>query len=185
MRVANESGQEEEFQKGVAMVTESTGKVASPQPVTQVEIDVGVSASLLQHLSQTYYEVITTFERFMGMSRARWAILKRLSDEENVTQALLAQRLHVDAAAITRQVKQLETEGLVTRWPHPADNRFTVVALTAQGRDFVEERRGERDAFQETVTAGLTAEDVEHMQRCLSHMRHNAETLALKLDAKQ
>jgi DNA-binding MarR family transcriptional regulator len=139
----------------------------------------------MQHLSQTYYEVITTFERFMGMSRARWAILRRLSREEDVTQAVLAQSLHVDAAAITRQVKQLEAEGLVTRWPHPADNRFTVVALTTQGRNFVEERRGERDAFHEIVTTGLTLEDVAHMQRCLSHMRHNAEALALKLDTKQ
>ena len=166
------------------MVTQSTENLAPPQFASPSETEVAASASLLQHLSQTYHEVVTTFERFMGMSRARWAILKRLSREKNVTQSVLAQSLHVDAAAITRQVKQLETEGLVTRWPHPEDNRFTVVALTQQGREFVEKRLSERDSFQEIVTAGLSLEDVTHMQHCLSHMRHNAEALAQELDSK-
>jgi DNA-binding MarR family transcriptional regulator len=111
----------------------------------------------------------------MGMSRARWAILSRLGREESLTQAALAQLLHVDAAAITRQVKQLQAEGLVTRWSAPEDNRYTVVALTQQGRAFVETQRSKRDEFERLVTAGLSAEEIDHMRRCLLHLRRNLE----------
>jgi DNA-binding MarR family transcriptional regulator len=148
------------------------------QTAPTISTEVAGGDSLLQHLGQTYHEVVTSFERFMGMSRARWAILNRLSREESMTQAVLAQRLRVDAAAVTRQVKQLEAEGLVTRWSAPEDNRFTVVALTAQGRDFVETLRSERDAFEHIVTTGLSVEAIDHMRHCLIHMRHNLETLS-------
>jgi DNA-binding MarR family transcriptional regulator len=113
----------------------------------------------------------------MGMSRARWAILNRLSRTESLTQAALAQMLHVDAAAITRQVKQLEAEALVVRWAAPEDNRFTVVALTEQGRAFVETQRAVRDDFERIVTSGLSDEDIAHMRHCLLHMRRNLEVL--------
>jgi DNA-binding MarR family transcriptional regulator len=131
--------------------------------------------SILHLLSHTYHEVAAAFERHMGMSRARWAILSRLHRQGSLTQATLAQLLHVDAAAITRQVKQLEAEGLITRWAAPEDNRFTVVALTEAGRAFVEAQRGLRDHFERTVTAGLEPADIDHLRRCLSHMRHNLE----------
>jgi DNA-binding MarR family transcriptional regulator len=136
--------------------------------------------SILHHLSQAYYELITAFERHMGMSRARWAILRRLNDEGNMTQAALSQLLHVDSAAITRQVKQLEAEELVTRWTTPEDNRYTMVALTDKGRAFVKEKRTERDYFERTVTTGLTEGDIEHMRRSLLHMRKNLELLETK-----
>ena len=139
-----------------------------------------VGVSILQHLGNTYYELAAAFERHMGMTRARWGILNRLSREENLTQATLAQRLHVDAAAITRQVKQLEAEGLVTRWSAPEDNRFTVVALTHQGREFVAAHRGVRDEFERIATSGLSVEDIEHMRDCLLRMRSNLAQLEEK-----
>jgi DNA-binding MarR family transcriptional regulator len=131
----------------------------------------------LHHIGNTYHELAAAFERHMGMSRARWAILNRLSREQSLTQAALAQLLHVDAAAITRQVKQLETEALVTRWSAPEDNRFTVVALTEQGRAFVETQRAVRDEFERIATTGLSTEEIDHMRRCLLHMRRNLEVL--------
>ena len=63
--------------------------------------NVAGSDSILHQLSHTYYELTVAFERHIGMSRARWAILSRLGREGNLTQAVLAQILHVDAAAIT------------------------------------------------------------------------------------
>ena len=139
---------------------------------------MAVSDSLLHHLSHTYHEIASAFERHMGMSRARWAVLNRLSREGSVTQARLSQMLHVDAAAITRQVKQLEAEGLVTRWSAPEDNRYTVVALTDPGRSFVETQRARRDEFEHIVTTGLSPDDLEHMRHCLLHTRRNLAMLS-------
>ena len=133
--------------------------------------------SILYQIGHIYHELTAAFERHMGMSRARWAILSRLSSEAHLTQAQLAQRLNVDAAAITRQVKQLEAESMVTRWSAPEDNRYTVVALTEHGRAFVDSQRALRDEFERIATMGLTTDDIEHMRRCLLHMRRNLEGL--------
>ncbi len=138
---------------------------------------MAASDSILHHLSHAYHEIAAAFERHMGMSRARWAVLSRLNREGALTQATLSRVLHVDAAAITRQVQQLEHEGLVTRWPAPEDNRFTVVELTASGRAFVESQRALRDEFERTVTTGLSVEDIDKMRHCLLHMRRNLAAL--------
>lgn len=133
--------------------------------------------SILYQITFTYLELTAAFERHMGMSRARWAILSRLSRVDSLTQSVLAEILHVDAAAITRQVKQLEAEGLVTRWSAPEDNRFTVVALTEQGRNFVQAQRSIRDEFEHFVTTGLSEEDIDHMRRSLLLLRRNLDAL--------
>jgi DNA-binding MarR family transcriptional regulator len=136
------------------------------------------SDSILYQVSHTYHELTAAFERHMGMSRPRWAILSRLSAEECLTQTTLAQLLHVDAAVITRQVKQLEAEGMVTRWAPPEDKRFTVVALTPRGKEFVVAQRGLRDEFERVVTSGLSAEEIDNMRQSLMHMRRNLELLS-------
>ncbi len=167
------TGATEEYQQ------ENAKEAAMTTPIAPI-ITTGVTGgdSILHHIGQSYHELTAAFERHMGMSRARWAILNRLSREESLTQAVLAQRLNVDAAAITRQVKQLEREGLVTRWSDPKDNRYTVVALTAQGRSFVETQRSVRDEFERIVTADLSVEEIDHMRSCLLHMRRNLELLS-------
>jgi DNA-binding MarR family transcriptional regulator len=113
----------------------------------------------------------------MGMSRARWVILAQLRREEALSQAQLAERLRVDAAAITRQVQQLERDGLVMRWADPEDNRFTLTALTAQGRQIVEELYSRRDLFEAGVTAGLNQEEIATMRRALAQIRENLQGL--------
>lgn len=158
------------------MPTETSPPLATAR--SNATPSAGTSDSILHQLSYTYNELAAAFERQIGMSRARWAILSRLNREESLTQTTLAQLVNVDAAAITRQVKQLEAEGLVTRWSAPEDNRFTVVALTDAGRAFVAKRRSVRDGFERTVTAGLSDDDIEHMRRSLQHMRRNLEGLA-------
>jgi DNA-binding MarR family transcriptional regulator len=147
------------------------------QTVPTASQGMAASDSILHHLGHAYHEIAAAFERHMGMSRARWAVLSRLYREGSLTQATLSQVLHVDAAAITRQVKQLEAEGLVTRWAAPEDNRFTVVALTEAGHVFVESQRALRDEFERIVTTGLSADDIGHMRHCLLHMRHNLRVL--------
>ena len=147
-------------------------------PAANEAADCENHETLLQQIARTYHELAAAFERHMGITRARWTILSRLWREEATTQAQLAQRLRVDAAAITRQVKQLEREGLVVRWPDPQDNRFTVVSLTPSGRRFVEDLRSERDAFEAIVTTGLSQGDVAVMRRSLDRIRENLRALA-------
>lgn len=152
--------------------------IVAPEPAST---PLPESASLLQHIVRTYYDLLPPFERYMGMSRARWGVLAQLRKQDQLSQAVLQQRLQVDGAAITRQVKQLEATGLIHRCPDPHDNRFTIVSLTEQGRELAESLAARREQFEQQVTAGLSQAEIDLMQRCLSRIRDNARHLAAEL----
>lgn len=137
----------------------------------------------LQSITRTANALLPAFERAMGMTRARWRVLKRVFLESPLSQAALQAQIGVDAAAVTRQVKQLEAEGLVTRAADPRDNRFTLVDLTPAGREEVAGLLATRDRFEERVTAGLSAEELLVLRRCLGRIRRNLAALAAESDS--
>jgi DNA-binding MarR family transcriptional regulator len=65
----------------------------------------------------------------------------------------------VGAPAATRVVASLEDLGLVERHDDAADRRASLVALTAQGRDTLDELRHERTAGLSANLAQLTARE--------------------------
>lgn len=145
----------------------------------------GQDETLLQQIARTYYELLPAFERYMGMTGARWHLLKHLFQEGRISQAVLQQRLRVDAAAVTRQVKQLEQEALLTRCADPRDNRFTLVSLTPAGRELVAGLMGQRERFEQLMLQGIDGADVAALQRCLAHIRANTRALARLADPAQ
>lgn len=136
-----------------------------------------IQETLIYQLSRTYFELIPTFERFMGLSRARWHLISVLSDKECLSQAQLAQLLRVDGAAITRQVKQLEEDGLVLRRADPQDNRFTLVSLTSAGRELYNNLRERRQLLEQQVIAGLSKEEIEQLKQGLQRLRANIQAI--------
>ena len=133
--------------------------------------------TLIQQIARVYYEILPVFERYVGMSKARWGVLMQLRRAGELSQATLQQRLRVDGAAISRQVKQLEEEGLVLRRADPHDNRFTLVALTEMGQQLTASMAGKREAFEALVTAGISEQDIALMRRCLQRIRDNVHAL--------
>ena len=133
--------------------------------------------TLVQAIARTYYDLLPHFEQYVGMSKARWQILSQLGRAGELSQAALQQLLHVDGAAITRQVKQLEEEGLVQRRADPRDNRFTLVMLSESGRQLAAGQVGKRESFEALVTAGLSDEEIAAMRRCLGQIRANMRAL--------
>jgi DNA-binding MarR family transcriptional regulator len=154
------------------------GEVMAELPTTEVgATPAPPSETLVQQIARTYYDILPVFERYVGMSKARWGILMQLARAGELSQATLQQRLRVDGAAITRQVKQLEEEGLVLRRADPQDNRFTLVALTDTGQQLTASMAGKRESFEALVTAGIGDADIALMRRCLQHIRDNVRAL--------
>ena len=129
--------------------------------------------TVLQQITRTYYELLPAFERHMGVTRARWHLLKQLFSEAQLSQTALQQRAGVDGAAVTRQMKQLEEAGIVTRWVDPRDNRFTLVALTTEGRQLVARLMERRALFEAHVMAGIDPSEIAIIQRGLRRVRAN------------
>ena len=140
------------------------------------------SDTLVQQIARAYFEILPVFERYVGMNKTRWGVLKQLWRAGELSQATLQQGLRVDGAAITRQVKQLEEEGLVLRRSDPDDNRFTLVALTDAGRQLAASMAGKRESFEALVTAGISEGDIILMRRCLQRIRDNVRALRQESD---
>jgi len=70
-----------------------------------------------------------------GLRRADASVLKVLAKDGEQRSGDLAAKLHVDPSVVSRQVSALESDGLVSRRPDPADARVCLVALSPTGRE--------------------------------------------------
>ncbi len=132
--------------------------------------------SLVQELARTHHEVGVAFERETGMSRSRLHLLASLRGGEERTQAALQQLLGVDGAAITRQVKQLEGDGLVARRANPDDHRYTLVSLTAQGRKVADGVVRKRDTFESKLGSVVNSKDLSQLLKTFEKLRDATRT---------
>ncbi len=140
--------------------------------------------TVLQQLSRLYHGSLPVFEQYVGMSLARWRVLTHLRGQESLSQTALQQRIQVDAAAITRQVKQLEEEGLVNRCSDPKDNRFTLVSLTSTGRAHAEAVYSKRDLFEQRLLQGLDEQRLDALRESLRVLDSNLRALAAEIEQK-
>lgn len=135
------------------------------------------SETLLVQFKRLYIDAMRVFEHKLGMSQARILIMSELLHEREVSQAELQLRLGVDGAAITRQVKQLEREGYISRRANPNDNRVSLVSLTPRGRRELTELVKARLEFEDRVLDGIDGETRKHLRQVLKHIQGNIRAL--------
>lgn len=123
---------------------------------------------LMQQLGRTYRALMLAFEANIGHTMPRWRILLHLYQFGATSQKMLAQELRVDPAALTRQIKAIEKSGWVERHNDAVDNRLTNVALTAAGKDVVEQTLPRRSAFIERALGSLSPQDMQALEATLN-----------------
>lgn len=143
---------------------------------------IPLSETSTYSIARTYALLFVVFERYMGLTRARWQMLTALSRCDWISQSQLTQVLEIDGAAITRQIKQLEEEGIVERKIDPQDNRFMLVSLTEQGRHLYEGLRERRNQFEQRITEGLGDEEISQLKQILSHLQSNLREWVKELE---
>lgn len=92
-------------------------------------------------------QISSKFERCAGVSASRLQLLCKLYQVQEISQTLLQKEVGIDAAAVTRHLKQLEATAMVTRRTKPEDNRVTLVSLTDYGRARIVIFKQERSQF--------------------------------------
>ncbi|MEU8402971.1 MarR family winged helix-turn-helix transcriptional regulator [Nonomuraea sp. NPDC048892] len=85
----------------------------------------------------------------------------------------LRQALGIDGASVTRLIKEFEAEGVVRRRLDPADNRYTLAALTPAGERVAADLERSHQAYQERLLAGATAQQQEIVLDVLRRIRAN------------
>jgi DNA-binding MarR family transcriptional regulator len=132
---------------------------------------------VIAEFRHTFLTVKTALSGYFGITQARLLIFQQLNTGGETSQADLQHCLGVDGSVITRLVKQMEAEGLLTRRSDPADNRYTLVQLTGQGQKQIKQLMVRLLALEPILLQGLSPEEIVCIRRALARVRQNAETL--------
>lgn len=113
------------------------------------------------------------FERCTGISSSRFQILCQLNLADEINQSTLQKNVDIDGAAITRHLKQLELDGMVSRRKNPDDNRETFVSLTEEGHQRIDGYKSEKDILIRQILEGFSKEEINDLAGYLERMQHN------------
>lgn len=98
-----------------------------------------------------------------GLTATQFVVLMVLSEGDAVTQRELVERVASDPNTIRPVLIAMEAQGLVTRDPHPADNRARAVQITPAGRALQREAFLGTQPFRDRLTATLSDSEVRSL----------------------
>lgn len=108
-------------------------------------------------------------ERGLTPGRAEALLVLRHAPRPMV-QRELSDALRCTPRHVTALIDTLEAGGWVTRMPHPADRRATLLSLTSQGEAAVARIEAERQAAADRLLAGVPARDLAGFLTVTGHI---------------
>jgi DNA-binding MarR family transcriptional regulator len=118
------------------------------------------------------------FGKTVGLHLSRFRLLFLLYVSGEITPTGLLRQTGMDAATLTRVMKDFEEQGLVLRRPDPADARQTLVRLSDKGLESVQDYLPRRDAFVAEALDGLEPAELSELTRLLERLEANLAGLA-------
>ncbi|MDT4922781.1 MAG: hypothetical protein QOG01_494 [Pseudonocardiales bacterium] len=85
------------------------------------------------------------------LDRASIPLLAALEERDDLRPSDVAAAVELDLSTVSRQLRQLEMMGLVTRRPDSVDGRARRLTLTTEGRQALQRIRGSRAAMLDEV----------------------------------
>ena len=133
---------------------------------------------LFREIVRSHQALIGAFSQEVGMPAARMIVLRQLQDVEDGSMGVvdLARVLGVTPAIVTRQVQELEAEGLLRRRGASRDRRRTQIHLTSRGRRTFERLHQRAHEMQARVLEGLRDDEIDTACRVLGSLRAAIET---------
>lgn len=103
----------------------------------------------------------------LGLTSSRTHLLWELGQRGPVPQRVLADALKVTPRAVTGLVDALVAQDLVTREPHPADRRATLVTLTSGGERLTAQLKRDHKALARALFAPMSGREFDGFARGL------------------
>lgn len=123
--------------------------------------DLAVSiVGRLFRLAPQLTDLLDLGAREYGMGFARGRVLWALSESGPVVMRALSQRLGISPRTVTGLVDALEADGWVTRSPHPADRRATIISLTSAADTALARLREHYDGLAHDLLGDLAQDDL-------------------------
>ena len=110
---------------------------------------------------------------FTEITLDQWIVLKRVSEEEGISQIDIASSTFKDPAAVTRILDILQKKNLVERQTHPKDRRAFEVHLTSEGGELVKKLTPIAQEVRALGMEGIDVEEIEVTKKVLKRIYDN------------
>jgi DNA-binding MarR family transcriptional regulator len=127
-------------------------------------------------LHETAHAMRRAFDRravSLGVTRAQWKVLFRLTRFPGLRQVELAEMLDVEPISLSRIVDRLEEAGLVERVRDPADRRAWRLQVTAKAEPLVAKLKALGLQLVDEAFEGIEREELERVRSVLARVREN------------
>ncbi len=134
----------------------------------------GNEPHLIFEIMRTHRAIINIFSRGMGMPFSHVKLLRVLALAFPRETGILdiARLLHINGAAVTRQIREMEQDGLISRAKDKRDGRRQLVKLTAKGRKLFEQLHELQHEFEKSFASGdLKPEELQTAAKVLFRLR--------------
>ena len=111
------------------------------------------------------------------LDRSAYGIMCQLADDGPHRLGALAQAFGLDPSTITRQVQALEEAQLAVRRTDPSDRRASLLDLTDEGRQALEQTRAFRRERLRLVLTEWSADERADFARLLAKFNHSVDQL--------
>ncbi|WP_254391859.1 MarR family winged helix-turn-helix transcriptional regulator [Terribacillus sp. DMT04] len=135
--------------------------------------ECSVRLQIFLQLQAVNKNLCSKFETCFGASTSRVEILHYLLRHGEVPQSALQKEVNIDAAAVTRHLKQLETAGTIVRYKKTDDQRATWVKLDEEAKRHIEQSYEEKRQFVRETFAGFSEKELEQFLHMLSRVSDN------------
>ncbi len=132
--------------------------------------------TLSWEIAETAHVVRRAYDRRvtrLGVTRAQWRVLLRLSHEPGLRQVELADMLDVEPITLCRIIDRLEEAGLVERQRDPADRRAWRLSVTHAAEPVLDDLRGLATELGDEAFDGLDPSQIETLRALLGRIREN------------
>ena len=128
-------------------------------------------------IGETAHALRKAFDRLavgLGVTRAQWKVLFRLTRMPGLRQVELADMLDLEPITLCRIVDRLEEAGLVERVRDPEDRRAWRLHVTASAQPLIEKLQAVGAELVARAFSGIDPQDLETTRRVLAQTRENA-----------
>lgn len=108
-----------------------------------------------------------------GISEQKWRVIRVLDEAGPMEQTALAHRACLLLPSLTRMLRSMQEEGLLTRAVDEGDRRKSIVAITPAGRQVLADHAGESAAIAAELEARYGAEKLEQLLDLLDELSKN------------
>ena len=107
----------------------------------------------------------------IGMTEQKWRVLRIVHEAGPLEQSAIARDACLLLPSLTRILRAMEAEGLVTRAEDPEDRRRSIVSISEKGIDLVRAHQPASSAIYATLEARLGKEKLETLLDLLEEVQ--------------